>query len=63
MMSSLEPSKTREVLTEADAALLKGQPWRAFIREPEIRPFSTDDGEVHTIIRLKSEKDEHGLGG
>ncbi|KAK4460363.1 hypothetical protein QBC42DRAFT_272417 [Cladorrhinum samala] len=40
----------------------KVQPWKAFMEEPEIRPFP-DEGKAAGTLRLKSEKDEHGLGG
>ena len=41
----------------------KVQPWKAFIKEPKIQPFPTDNGMANTVIRLRTEKDEHGLGG
>lgn len=39
----------------------KNQPWRAFITDPEVRPFPAEGS--NGILRLKTEKDEHGLGG
>jgi hypothetical protein len=41
----------------------KAQPWKKFLKEPEIRPFPADEKAAKTMLRLKSEKDEHGLGG
>lgn len=41
----------------------KAQPWKAFMNDPEIRPFPASSKAARTLIRLKSEKDEHGLGG
>jgi hypothetical protein len=43
--------------------LVPTQPWKEFLEEPEIRPFiDAAKGELGSI-RLKTEKDEHGLGG
>ncbi|CAK7234332.1 hypothetical protein SCUCBS95973_008900 [Sporothrix curviconia] len=41
----------------------KAQPWKAFLSEPEVRPFVVEDKTTKTVLRLKAEKDEHGLGG
>lgn len=42
--------------------LVEEQPWKAFIDEPEVRPFAAKEG-GNSVMRLKTEKDEHGLGG
>jgi hypothetical protein len=41
----------------------QSQPWRAFLAEPVVKPFIVDGNGGNSILRLKSEKDEHGLGG
>ena len=41
----------------------KAQPWKAFLNEPEVRPFTAPEASNGSVLRLKTEKDEHGLGG
>lgn len=41
----------------------KVQPWKVFLNEPEVRPFAAAEAGDSSVMRLKTEKDEHGLGG
>ena len=59
LMSKHEAGPTAASMALAE----KVQPWKAFMGEPEVRPFPADEKAAKTHLRLKSEKDEHGLGG
>ncbi|KAJ6080552.1 hypothetical protein N7467_010305 [Penicillium canescens] len=41
----------------------KTQPWKVFMSEPIVRPFPVDEATENHVLRLKVEKDQHGLGG
>lgn len=62
----MEPTNQRNpaefAVTTPEAQRTKAQPWRAFISDPEIKPFVADQS-GNGVLRLKTEKDEHGLGG
>lgn len=53
---------TQQIAKDVNSSAIKAQPWKAFINEPDIRPFSSEKG-TGSVIRLRVEKDEHGLGG
>ena len=55
-----EPEPVKPI--EANA-FNKAQPWKAFFDEPEVRPFVAEETGSSNVMRLKTEKDEHGLGG
>ncbi len=58
-----QPAVPQAADSMTPAVVAKAQPWKSFMAEPEVRPFPADEKAAKTSIRLKSEKDEHGLGG
>lgn len=63
-MDAVRPSPVpSDAIKATNKPSAKTQPWRAFITDPEVRPFPAEDVGENGILRLKTEKDEHGLGG
>lgn len=63
MSPNIDNSAKSKATKENSTTRVKAQPWRAFISEPETQPFSSNENGANTVVRLKTEKDEHGLGG
>lgn len=67
LMDSIRPlqgaGEAIKAANPSSPAKTKSQPWRAFIADPEVRPFRSEEVGGNGILRLKTEKDEHGLGG
>ncbi|KAF5236254.1 hypothetical protein FAUST_6602 [Fusarium austroamericanum] len=57
-----KPTAAAQPQNQVPHETLKAQPWKSFMQEPEIHAFLSNDTKEVGIIRLKTEKDEHGLG-
>jgi hypothetical protein len=62
MEATCQQRPSRCAVTTPEVPRAKAQPWKAFINDPEIKPFAADQSD-NGVLRLKTEKDEHGLGG